>query len=293
MQLFVQQIIEGLGNGAIYASLALALVIIYRSTGVMNFAQGEMALFGTYVAWQLTEWGLGVWGAILVALFVSFVGGAVIERTVIRPVEGGDPLTIIIVTLGLFLAFNGLTIWIWSAIAKPFPSPLPTGALEVAGTRLTKDSLFLVAILLGEVVAIWLIFRFTKLGLGMRAAALEPEWSRLVGIRVERMLMIGWGIAAVIGTLAGVLVAHEFFLTPTLMVNLLVYAFAAATLGGFMSPGGAVVGGLLVGVIESLTITYVDAVGNQLRLSVALFIIVAALLVRPEGLFGKASVQRV
>lgn len=293
MTTFVQQVVGGLGNGAIYASLALALVIIMRSTGVMNFAQGEMALFGTYCAWQLTAWGLGVWPAIVIALAGSFLGGAAVERSVIRPVERADPLTIIIVTLGLYLAFNGLTIWIWSAVAKAFPSPVPLGAVQVGGVRLAVDSLWLLGIVLAEVGIIWAYFRFTKIGLAMRAAALQPESSRLVAIPVERMLMIGWGIAAVIGTLAGSLIANQLFLTPTMMLNLLVYGFAAATLGGFESPTGAVVGGLVVGVFESLSVQYVSFVGNELRLGVALFVIVAVLLVRPSGLFGRVAVQRV
>jgi branched-chain amino acid transport system permease protein len=293
MQLFVQVVVQGLGAGAIYASLALALVIIYRSTGVVNFAQGEMALMGTYFAWQMIEWGAGVRIAIAVALVASFLGGAVIERTVIRPVEGGEPLNIIIVTLGLFLAFNGVVIWIWSAIAKAFPSPVPQGAFEVATVRLSKSSLSLVVILVLEVLLIWAFFQFTRVGLAIRAAALEPEPSRLAGIPVGRMLMMGWGLAAAIGTFAGTLVAHDLFLTPTLMLNLLVYAFAAATLGGFESPSGAVVGGLLVGVIEALTVQYVDFVGSQLRLGVALFVIVFVLLVRPQGLFGRVVVARV
>jgi branched-chain amino acid transport system permease protein len=292
MALFVQQIFEGLGLGAIYASLALALAIIFRSTGVVNFAQGEMALLGTYVVWQFNDDGLAIWAAIAVGVVLSFFGGALIERAIIRPVEGAKPLTIVIVTFGIFLVLNGLVVWIWSPIAKQFPAPLPSGGTEIGGVSIRTDSLFLLGILVVEVVAIWAYFRFTKLGMGMRAAALQPTESRLVGMRVGLMLMAGWGLSAAIGTLAGSLVANRLFLTPSLMVNLLVYAFAGAALGGFDSPAGAVIGGLAVGVCESLTITYVDVVGNQLRLLVPLALIVVVLLVRPQGLFGSTQVSR-
>ncbi len=292
MTLFAQQVLEGLGLGAIYSSLALALVIIFRSTGIVNFAQGEMALLGTYVVWQLFHWGLGIWLAIALGMVISFVGGAAIERVVVRPVEGAKPLTIVIVTLGIFLVANGIVVWIWSAIGKQFPSALPAGGTELATVRVRTDSLFLLGVLLLEVGAIWAFFRYTKFGLGMRAAALQPAGSRLVGIRVGLMLMAGWGIAAAIGTLAGSLVANRLLLTPNLMINLLVYAFAGAALGGFDSPVGAVLGGLTVGVAEALAITYLPAVGNQLRLTVPLLLIVVVLLVRPQGLLGRTEVNR-
>ena len=292
MTLFAQQVLEGLGLGAIYSSLALALVIIFRSTGIVNFAQGEMALLGTYVVWQLAQWGLTIWLAILLGMVISFAGGAAIERVIVRPVEGAKPLTIVIVTLGIFLVANGMVVWIWSAIGKQFPSPLPAGGTALGGVRVRTDSLFLLGILLVEVAIIWAFFRFTKVGLGMRAAASEPTGSRLVGIRVGWMLMAGWGLAAAIGTLAGSLVANRLLLSPNLMINLLVYAFAAAALGGFDSPAGAVVGGLAVGVAEALAITYLPAIGNQLRLTVPLSLIVVVLLVRPQGLLGHAEVNR-
>jgi branched-chain amino acid transport system permease protein len=288
MQRFVETLIDGIATGSIYAALALALVLIYRSTGIVNFAQGEMAMFSTFVAWGLTQAGIAVGFAILITLALSLIAGMVIERVLIRPVEGGQELTLVVVTLGLFIFVNGLARWIWGSNNRAFPSMFPDGT--VAGVSV--ESLGLVAVLLGVVGILWLIFQRTTLGLAMRAAAIDPAASRLVGIPVGRMLMLGWGMAAACGALAGVLVAPRLFLDPNLMGPVIIYSFAAATLGGFDSPFGAVLGGWIIGVAEALAGGYVDFIGQDLKILVPLGVILAVLLVRPQGLFGSPEVAR-
>ena len=293
MERFIQQVIDGVASGAIYASLALALVLIFRTTGIVNFAQGEMTMLSTYIAWQLGENGVPIWGAIAVTLVVSLIAGAIIERVVIRPVEKGSHLTIVIVTLGLLLLFNSLAGWIWGFLIKSFPNPFPSTIYSAGKVRLSIQSVGTVAVLIAVVVLLFGLFQFTKVGLAMRASASNPESSRLVGVRVSQMLLLGWGLAAALGALSGVLVAPKLFLEPNMMAGVQIYAFAAATLGGFDSPLGAVVGGLIVGVAENLAGSYVGFIGADLKIVVALIIILAVLLVKPAGLFGKAQVARV
>jgi branched-chain amino acid transport system permease protein len=293
MDLFLQQLIAGIATGCIYASLALALVLIYRSTHIVNFAQGEMAMFSTFIAWQLMNWGWAIWAAILFTLVVSFIGGVAVERLVIRPVENAPILTVVIVTLGLLLVFNQSAGWIWGFFVKSVPSPFPAGFQEVGGIRISYYVMGVIAVLAITVTFLYLLFQYTKLGLAMRAAAANPESSRLVGINVSRMLMLGWGLAAMLGALSGVMVAPRFFLDPNMMLGVQIYAFAAATLGGFDSPVGAVVGGIIVGVAENLAGTYIGFIGAELKIGVALVIIFGVLMVKPAGLFGKQVVARV
>jgi branched-chain amino acid transport system permease protein len=293
MTLFFQQLVSGLATGAIYASLALALVLIYRSTHIVNFAQGEMAMFSAFIAWQFTQWGWPVWPAIGVTLVISFAGGCAIERVVIRPVEGKSVLAVVIVTLGLLLILNQAAGWIWDFIVKAFPSPFPPGSFDIGEVRISYYDIGVIAVVMASVTALFLLFQRTKIGLAMRAAAANPESSRLVGINVGRMLMLGWGLAAVLGALSGVLVAPELFLQPNMMISVQIYAFAAATLGGFDSPVGAVVGGLIVGVAENLAGTYIGFIGSDLKIAVPLVIIFGVLMVKPTGLFGRQVVARV
>jgi branched-chain amino acid transport system permease protein len=290
---FLQQVVAGLASGGIYASLALAIVLIYRTTRVVNFAQGEMAMFTTFVAWTLMDHGLSFWPAFALTLAIAFVGGVAIERIVIRPVEGAPVLTVVIVTIGLALLLSGLAAAIWGSEVKSFRSAFSTRALDVGGVAVSVQDIGVIAVSLVLVVVLWLFFRFTKLGLALRAAAVNPEESRLVGVPVGWMLALGWGLAAVLGAVAGMLVAPTVFLEPNMMRAILLYAFAAAVLGGLDSPLGAVVGGLAFGVIQNLVETYVDWVGATLRLPVALAILLLVLLVRPQGLFGHAAVRRV
>ena len=289
----LQQVVAGLASGGIYASLALALVLIYRTTRVVNFAQGEMAMFTTFVAWTLMDRGLGFWPAFALTLALAFVGGVAIERVVIRPVEGAPVLTVVIVTIGLALLLNGLASALWGSEVKSFRSAFSTRAIDVGGVAVSVQDIGVIAVSLALVVVLWLFFRFTKLGLALRAAAVNPDESRLVGVRVGWMLALGWGLAAVLGAVAGMLVAPAVFLEPNMMRAILLYAFAAAVLGGMDSPVGAVVGGLAFGVVQNLVETYVEEVGATLRLPVALAILLLVLLVRPQGLFGRAAVGRV
>ena len=294
MAAFFQQIVAGLATGAIYASLALALVLIHRATGVINFAQGEMAMFTTYIAWTLTaNHGFSYWPAFAVTLLFAFALGLGLQRIVIRPIERGPILTTVIVTIGLVLIFNGAAGWIWSAEVRAFPSPFPNDTWNIGGVAISVQDVGTFGVVVVLVLLLAAFFRFTKIGLALRASALNPEASRLVGVRVGWMLGIGWGLAAVLGAVAGMLAAPTIFLDPNLMQAILIYSFAAAVLGGIDSPLGAVAGGLLLGVGLNLIGAYVDFVGADLRLPVALMIILIVLLVRPAGLFGKPVTRRV
>jgi branched-chain amino acid transport system permease protein len=292
MERLVQLVIDGIAIGSVYGALALALVLIFRSTGIVNFAQGEMAMFSTFVAWGLVQGGVPLGLALLITVVASFVGGMLVERVLIRPVESADPLTILIVTLGLFILINSAAGWIWGFENRAFPRALPGGSADVAGVRVAWESLGIIAVLLAVVGLLWLLFERTKLGLAMRAAAANPASSRLVGIDVGRTLMIGWGLAALIGAAAGVLVAPQLFLDVNFMGGVLVYSFAAATLGGFDSPKGAVIGGWIIGVAETLAGDYIGFIGSDLTILVPLAIIFVVLLVRPNGLFGSPEVVR-
>ena len=291
---FMQQVVAGLASGSIYAALALALVLIHRATGIINFAQGEMATLSTYFAWTLTtNHGWEYWPAFVFTLGVSFLGGAAVHQTIIRPNDKGSVLRVVIVTIGLLILINGLVTWIWGGEVRAVQSPFPAGTTEIGGVAITTADIGTIAVVLATVAALWLLFQYTKLGLAMRAAAVNPAEARLVGVRVTWMLSLGWGLAAALGAVAGMLAAPSVFLDPNLMAALLIYAFAAAVLGGIDSPVGAVVGGLTLGVGLNLIGTYIDFVGADLRLPVALLVILVVLLVKPTGIFGKAEVRRV
>ena len=291
---FFQQVVAGLATGSIFSALALALVLIHRATGVINFAQGEMAMFTTYIAWTLTaNHGWSYWPAFAATLVLAFLLGFGLQRVVIRPIERASILTTVIVTIGLVLIFNGLAGLIWSAEVRAFPSPFPNDTWEVGGVAISQQDVGTLAVVLVMVTVLWAFFQFTKTGLALRASALNPDASRLVGVRVGWMLAIGWGLAAVLGAVAGMMTAPTVFLDPNMMQAVLIYAFAAAVLGGIDSPFGAVAGGLMLGVGLNLIGTYIDFVGAGLRLPVALLIILVVLLVKPAGLFGKPVTRRV
>jgi branched-chain amino acid transport system permease protein len=290
---FAQQVVSGLATGAIFGSLALALVLIYRSTNVVNFAQGEMAMFTTYIAWELMHRGLSYWPAFVLTLVIAFVGGVATERILIRPVENKPVLTIVIVTIGLLIALNGLAGWIWGADVKAFESPFPNDTWDIGGVAVSTQDVGVFCVCLVTVALLWLFFRFTPLGLAMRSVAINPTAARLVGVRVGWMLALGWGLAAVLGAVAGMMAAPTAFLDPNMMLVILIYAFAAAVLGGIDSPAGAVVGGLLLGVILNVLGRYVDFIGSGLRLPTALAVLLVVLVIRPQGLFGHVAVRRV
>jgi branched-chain amino acid transport system permease protein len=284
------QSLSGLAAGAIYASLALALVITYRSTRLLNFAQGEMATLSTYFAWSLINAGLPYWVAFVITVAVSFVAGMVIERVLIRPVAHAPPLVIVTISVGLFVIFNAVSGWIFGYTTKVFPSPFPSDPL-FKQQFISTHELGVIVVIAGVMLLVYAFFRFTRLGLAMRAAAENPVSSSLVGISVPTMLALGWGLAAAIGSIGGMMVAPTVYLDPNMMFGVLIYALAAATLGGIDNPAGAVVGGFIVGVIENLIGAFV--VGNDLKLSVALVLIISVLLFRPSGLFGQKTVRRV
>ncbi|HEY7796048.1 MAG TPA: branched-chain amino acid ABC transporter permease [Gaiellaceae bacterium] len=291
---FFQQVVSGLGSGAIYAALALALVLIHRATGVINFAQGEMAMFTTYIAWTLmTNHGWSYWPAFVATLVVSFALGVGIHTVVIRPVERSSVLTVVIMTIGLVLTFNGLASLIWSAEVRAFESPFPNDTWQIGDVSISQQDVGTLAVVLVLVTLLWAFFQFTKTGLALRASAVNPDASRLVGVRVGWMLAIGWGLAAALGAVSGMMAAPTLFLEPNMMQATLIYAFAAAVLGGIDSPFGAVAGGLILGVGLNLISNYVDFVGASLQLPVALLIILVVLLVRPAGIFGQPVTRRV
>jgi len=289
MHQLLQQIFSGLAAGAVYASLALALVMIYRATDLVNFAQGEMAMFSTYIAWTLVNAGLPFWAAFVLTLVASFLGGMTIERIIIRPVENAPVLITVVVTIGLLLIFNALAGWIFTYTLQEFPSPFPDRTLF--GALMTTRDLGVIGVTLVMLLLLFLFFRFTATGLAMRAAAQNPESARLCGIPVGRMLAIGWGLAAAIGATAGIMVAPVLFLDPNMMGGVLLYAFTGALLGGITSPVGAVVFVMIAATTENLVGTYLIA--SQLKLTVALALIILVLVFRPNGLFGTAIVRRV
>lgn len=290
MEGFVLQVFSGVASGGIYASLALALVMIYQSTHNINFAQGEMATFSTFIAWSLINSGWPYWWAFLVTIVASFAGGIAVQRVFLRPVEKASALTNVIVFIGLMLIFNAVSGLIFGHEIKAFPSPFPVDSPLV--TRfLSGHHVGSIGTMLSVLAILYCFFRFTSLGLAMRAAAQNPESARLVGIRVSWMLALGWGLAASIGAIAGIMVAPTVFLDPNMMSGVLLYGFAGALLGGIDNPWGAVVGGFIVGVLENLLGAYV--IGTELKLTVALLLIVGILTFRPDGLFGKSVVTRV
>jgi branched-chain amino acid transport system permease protein len=303
MQLFVEQVINGIGNGLVYGSVALALVIIFRTTGILNFAQGEMALFSTYITWKLASesdgFGLPIVAAIGLSMAIAFVAGAVIERVLIRPVEQArSPLNVVIVTLGLFLGLNSVAQLIFGTDPQLMPSPFPDGTVELFSSGgdavvISKDTIGLIAVLVAECILLWFLLQRTNLGLKLRAVASNPDSARLHGIRAGTMLMLGWGLAAAIGALAGSLVASQRTgFDGSLMQIIIVYAFAAAALGGFDSLVGAVVAGLIVGIADALTVQYVDAL-EGIEVVVPLGLILVVLVILPNGLFGRRTVERV
>ncbi len=291
MDLFLQQVLAGLANGAIYASLALALVMIYQAIDHINFAQGEMAMFSTYIAWMLiAQYGVPYWIAFVITILFAFVGGVAIERIVFAPLHGAPVLSHLLVFLGLFAIFNSLAGEIWDHTIKEFPSPFPEYSFRglIGGHQI--GTIAIVVLLLALIYA---FFRFTRIGLALRATASNPESARLTGIKVNWMTALGWGLAAGLGSVSGMLIAPVVFLDPNMMGGILIYSFTAALIGGIDSPGGAVVGGFLVGVLENLVGTYVEFIGSELKLTFALVLIISTLLFKPNGLFGRTIVTRV
>jgi branched-chain amino acid transport system permease protein len=292
MELLLQQVLAGLATGAIYATMALAVVMIYQAIDHLNFAQGEMATFSTFLAWQMIQWGWPFWAAFAAAVALSFVGGIAIDRVLFRPIQNAPILSQLVAFIALFSILNSSDGEIWDFNIKTFPSPF--GMTPLFGQRLiSTHEAGMIAVTMVMLGLLYLFFRGSRLGLAMRAAASNPESARLVGIRVGWMIALGWGMSAAIGAVAGMLIAPVVFLEPNMMLGVLLYGFAGAVLGGLTSPGGAVVGGFAIGVIENLAGTFIPYFGRELKLSIALAVIVAVLLVRPAGIFGRAVLSRV
>jgi len=250
-----------------------------------------MATFTTFVAWSLMNRGVDYWPAFALTLAIAFAFGVGVQRALIRPVENKPEIVVVIVTIGLLIALNGLTGWIWGAEVKSFESPFPNTTHEIGGVTISTRDLGTLGICFVTVAVLWALFRFTTVGLALRSSAVNPNAARLLGVRVTWMLALGWGFAAVLGAVAGMMAAPSVFLDPSMMLVVLIYAFAAAVLGGIDSPIGAVVGGLLLGVIVDLLGAYV--VSPELRLPTALLVLLVVLIIRPQGLFGHVAVRRV
>ncbi len=291
MQQFINITLSGLVEGMIYAAFALALVLIWRSTRIVNFAQGAMAAATAFIALAIINAGQSYWVALIAALISGFLIGAIVERVVIRPVEGGPELNAVIVTLGLFVAIQALIAIIFGSAFQSFPTPFGVRGFEIGDTTIaiTPTSLYIIGsvlIVMGLLVA---LFRFTRVGLAMRASAFGQEVARLLGVRVGRMLTLGWALAAVVGSLSGLLIAGGEFVYPAYMDSLIVFGFVAAVLGGLDSPVGAIVGGLLLGLALSYVSGYID---SALVNVAALVILMIVLLVKPGGLFASSVARR-
>jgi len=293
---FATLTIEGIALGSVYGSLALALVLVYRATHVINFAQGELAMFTTYIAYELGLHGLSYWVAFALTLVIAFGLGTVLQVTLIRPVQHRSMIAVVIVTVGLFILIDGVVNWIWGGFFKTMHSPFGYASFDVGGVAIPHAYVGMVIVVFASALLVWALFRFTKLGLGMRAAALRPAAAALVGVRVDTMLAIGWGLAAALGAVAGLMAMadpSQLFLSTTLMQPILVYAFAAAVLGGLESPAGALVGGVLIGVSTTLIIGYVPQITSEMQLPFTFVVLLLILLVKPSGLFGRREVRRV
>jgi len=296
MSLFIERFVNGVADGSIYALLALALVVVFRSTGQLNFAQGEIGTMGAFFVSTLTLGGMPVWAAIGCAMALGFVVSAGVERIVVRPIEHRNPGAVIVALIGVFLAVNQLVAMIWGVDARSLPSVFPDDAddfVTIFGAPVRVARLGLIGVLIVVLFLLWLMFNKTKIGLAMRAVANNQESSNLVGIRVGTVLLLGWGLAGSIGVLAAAMLAPSAGLTGTLMLGPFLLASVAAVLGGLDSPVGAVVGGLIIGLTEAFIVGYVDFLGADMLFPVMLVILLVVLLLRPSGLFGSERVERV
>ncbi len=301
MDALIQQTAAGLANGAIYALLALALVMIFVSTDHLNFAQGEMAMFSAYLSWQLLQWGVNFWIALPLVMAFSFAIGVSIERTILRPLHSAPLLSVVVVFIGLLTIFHALAGGIWTHTIKAVPSPFPQITFP-GSSYIGPHQLGMIVVTIAMLFALFAFFRLTPLGLAMRAAAQNPASARLAGISVDWMLALGWGLAAAVGAVAGTMVAPAVYLEPNMMASVLLSGFAGALVGGISSPGGAVAGGFIVGVLENVIAYFGNAleratgfylVGNGEKLTVALVIVITVLTLKPSGLFGHVTVKRV
>jgi branched-chain amino acid transport system permease protein len=290
---FVQLVVDGLSTGSIYGAIALAIVLVNQATGLINFAQGGMAVLAAYVAWVATTHGVPLVLAIVASVGFSLVLGAVVERWLMRRFERGDPDTAVVATIGLLTLITGVCGWLWTYNNQQFPSLFPLGTVSLSDLSISIRSIGTTLVIVVVMVLLQLLFFGTKLGLALRAVAVNPQSAALSGLNVGRLLMIGWGLAAALGAVAGALVAPQLTLTPGMLDSTLVYALAAVILGGMTSPIGVVVAAWIIGVLENLAAVYVPFIGFDLKVAVPFVLIVVVLVVRPQGLFGRKSVVRV
>jgi branched-chain amino acid transport system permease protein len=290
---FIQLVIDGLSTGSIYAALALAIVLVNQATGLINFAQGGMAVLSAYIAWTINGFGAPLIVAVLAAVVISFFLGAFIERYLIRRFERGDADTAVVVTIGLLTLITGICAWVWTYNNRLFPSLFPLETVEFAGAVISVRSLGVIIVIVAMMILLQALFRGTKLGLALRAVAINPASAAFSGVPVGRHLMVGWGLAAALGAVAGVLVAPQLTLTPGMMDSALVYSLAAIIIGGLSSPIGVVIAAWLIGVVENLAAVYLPFIGHDLKITVPFILIFAVLIVRPQGLFGRKAVVRV
>jgi branched-chain amino acid transport system permease protein len=292
MTRFIDLTLNGISTGAIYASVALALVLIWRSTRIVNFAQGAMLMFTTFIASAVISSSGHYWLGFAVALVSGLILGAVVEVTLIRRVAKGPPLNAVIVTLGLFILIEAVAGMIWGNTPRSFPPAFSIRGYDIGGTRVlfSPNDTFIVLVVAGTAAALALLFRRTSIGLRMRASAFAPEVARLLGVRVGRMLTFGWALAALVGSLAGLLVAPSVFVGPNQFDPILIFGFTAAVMGGLDSPVGAVVGGIVLGLALSYVAGYE---GSAMVTLAALVILLAVLMVRPTGLFSAPRERRV
>jgi branched-chain amino acid transport system permease protein len=290
---FVQLVVDGLSTGSIYGALALAIVLVHQATGLINFAQGGMAVLATYVAWVLTNQGVPLILAILASIVFSFVFGAVVERWLMRRFERGDPDTAVVVTIGLLTLITGVAGWLWTYNNQQFPSLFPLDTVSFLGVSISVRSIGTTVVIVVAMILLQALFVRTKLGLALRAVAINPQSAAFSGLPVGRLLMVGWGLAAGLGAVAGALVAPQLTLTPGMLDNALVYALAAVILGGLTSPIGVVVAAWIIGVLENLAAVYVPFIGHDLKIAVPFILLFVVLIVRPQGLFGRKTVVRV
>jgi branched-chain amino acid transport system permease protein len=296
---FLQYLFDGLSQGSIYAFIALGIVIVYRASGHLNFAQGEMAMISAFLAWWLSDNGMGLWLAVAVSAAVAFVAAMGVERYIISPIARRSPFAVVVAAIGLFLGFNALAPFIWKVtIPEAFGSLFPDKAddfVRIGGAEWRKENIGVLVVLAIASGLLYLLFQRTRFGLAMRAVASNPESSPLVGIRAGQVLAVSWGLAAAVGAVGGSLVGSlRGNVDASMMFTIFFAAVAAATLGGYDSLLGAVLGGLILGVFENMVAGYLpDLVGQELKGVVSLLVIVVVLLVRPSGLFGSQRVERV
>lgn len=289
---FLDLTLAGVTSGAVYAAVALALVLIWRSTRIVNFAQGGMLMITTFLAYTVVSHGGSYWLALIVAILSGLIIGAVVERILIRPVENRSPLDAVVVTFGLLVLLQGLAGMFFGGTPRSYPPGFAITGYRVDDHQLlfSPNDLWVILVVLGMMALLAVVFRRTSLGLRMRASAFAPEVARLLGVRVGRMLTVGWALAAVVGAVAGILIAPSTFVSPTAFDATLVFGFTAAVIGGLDSPPGAVVGGLLLGLALSYVAGYL---GSDIVTLASLFVLIVVLMVRPMGLFGTKAGRRV